>query len=116
SPPHQRPAAGPDRPRTGRARLAVARLEATPPAATGPTARNPRSDAPASDRTGARQPPVAPATRHSKKNFGHCLDDVTERYQRIEVMAAEYPLTQLCSAFNVSRSGYYAWREREPSA
>jgi putative transposase len=41
---------------------------------------------------------------------------VTDRYQRIAAMAAEYPLHALCEAFGVSRSGYYAWREREPSA
>ena len=40
TPQHQRPAAGPNRPRTGLTRLAIARLEAASPAATGPTARN----------------------------------------------------------------------------
>ncbi len=33
---------------------------------------------------GARQPPVAPAAGHIKKNFGHRLDHVTDRYQRIQ--------------------------------
>jgi transposase InsO family protein len=41
---------------------------------------------------------------------------VTDRYQRIEAMASDYSLNALCEAFAVSRSGYYAWREREPSA
>jgi putative transposase len=41
---------------------------------------------------------------------------VKDRYQRIEAMEAEYPLSGLCKAFEVSRAGYYAWREREPSA
>jgi putative transposase len=31
-------------------------------------------------------------------------------------MTADYTTTELCEAFDVSRSGYYAWREREPSA
>lgn len=30
-------------------------------------------------------------------------------------MATDYPMTQLFAAFAVSRSGYYAWRERTPS-
>jgi transposase InsO family protein len=31
-------------------------------------------------------------------------------------MQSDYPMTVLCEAFAVSRSGYYAWRERLPSA
>jgi putative transposase len=31
-------------------------------------------------------------------------------------MAKEYPLTRLCRVFEVSRSGYHAWRTRKPSA
>jgi transposase InsO family protein len=31
-------------------------------------------------------------------------------------MKKEYPLTELCLAFAVSRSGYYAWCARKPSA
>ena len=38
------------------------------------------------------------------------------RYQRIQAMEKEYPLTELCLAFAVSRSGYYAWCARKPSA
>ena len=41
---------------------------------------------------------------------------MTDRYQRMEAMASAYPLHALCEAFGVSRSGYYAWRKREPSA
>ena len=41
---------------------------------------------------------------------------MSQRYQRIQIMEPEYPLTELCLAFDVSRSGYYAWQERKPSA
>lgn len=41
---------------------------------------------------------------------------MSERYQRIQAMEPDYCLSQLCAAFEVSRSGYYAWRERAPSA
>lgn len=41
---------------------------------------------------------------------------MTDRYQRMKTMSADYPLRALCAAFTVSRSGYYAWRERTPSA
>lgn len=41
---------------------------------------------------------------------------MTDRYQRIQTMIPEHPLTALCEAFDVSRSGYYAWYERQPSA
>jgi putative transposase len=41
---------------------------------------------------------------------------VTERYQRIQIMGKEYPLSLVCRVFEVSRSGYHAWRTRKPSA
>ena len=31
-------------------------------------------------------------------------------------MEKEYPLSLLCRIFEVSRSGYHAWRTRKPSA
>jgi len=40
---------------------------------------------------------------------------VSERYQRIQQMALDHPLSELCAALEVSRAGYYAWRERAPS-
>lgn len=41
---------------------------------------------------------------------------MTDRYQRIQIMEKQYPLTLLCRVFGVSRSGYHAWRTRKPSA
>ena len=41
---------------------------------------------------------------------------MSDRYQRIEAMQADYTTTELCEAFDVSRSGYYQWLERQPSA
>src|SRR4029434_1145617 len=93
-----------------------ARLAQAPAAPTGPTARNLGGVARALGPGGAREPPGASATRHSKKNFGHRLDHVRERYQRIQIMEKEYPLNLLCRVFEVSRSGYHAWRTRLPSA
>jgi len=34
----------------------------------------------------------------------------------MKTLETQYPLTQLCAAFNVSRSGYYRWRAQKPSA
>ena len=41
---------------------------------------------------------------------------MTARYQRIQIMKKDYALTALCTAFAVSRAGYYVWRDRPPSA
>ena len=41
---------------------------------------------------------------------------MTDRYQRIQTMIKEHPLSALCEVFDVSRSGYYAWCGRQPSA
>jgi len=38
------------------------------------------------------------------------------RYAWIETQRDCYPLTRLCGVLKVSRSGYYAWRRRPPSA
>jgi putative transposase len=41
---------------------------------------------------------------------------VRARYQRIQTMEKDFPLNRLCRVLEVSRSGYHAWRTREPSA
>ena len=41
---------------------------------------------------------------------------MSDRYQRIALMAADYPLSLLCHVLEVSRSGYHAWRTRPASA
>ncbi len=37
------------------------------------------------------------------------------RFERIKQMEAEHTVMLLCEAFDASRSGYYAWRQRAPS-
>ena len=33
----------------------------------------------------------------------------------IEALEETYPITDLCAAFDVSRAGFYSWRQRDPS-
>lgn len=37
------------------------------------------------------------------------------KYEIIETYRTEYPVSRLCEVLEVSRQGYYAWRNREPS-
>ena len=34
----------------------------------------------------------------------------------MKALAMDFPITDLCQAFNLSRSGYYAWLKRKPSS
>jgi len=38
------------------------------------------------------------------------------RFQFIADHQAEFAVSQMCTALNVSPSGYYVWRQRPPSA
>jgi putative transposase len=42
--------------------------------------------------------------------------DLNEVYQVIRAQAAHYAVADLCQALDVSRSGYYAWQQRQPRA
>lgn len=49
-----------------------------------------------------------------KKNFGHPLRTVQERYQRVEAMNGEHAIAQLCATLDVTDSGYHAWVKAGP--
>src|SRR5678816_2387074 len=60
--------------------------------------------------TGTREPAVTPgvgsnddAARHFKKNNGHFVRRLEERYRMIEEQSQEYPIRELCAALQVSR-------------
>ena len=38
------------------------------------------------------------------------------RFELIDAEKARFPVSVLCEVLEVSRSGYYAWKDRPPSA
>jgi len=38
------------------------------------------------------------------------------RFAFIDVEKANYPVAMMCRLLDVSRAGYYEWKDREPSA
>jgi len=63
-----------------------------------------------------RRPTVNCVTHASrslfKKNIGHSLRTVLERYERINAMKNEHAVLRLCQELEVSASGYYDWQFR----
>jgi putative transposase len=51
-----------------------------------------------------------------KKSGGVLCAGVAAKYAVIETMRLEYPVTVLCRAFEVSRSGFYAWTKGDESS
>ena len=49
---------------------------------------------------------------HFKKNTGHSLRTILQRYERIDAMKSEHPILKLCLHLEVSSSGYYDWQKR----
>jgi transposase InsO family protein len=49
---------------------------------------------------------------HFKKNIGHSLRTVLERYERVEAMKSDFSILSLCEHLEVSPSGYYDWQKR----
>lgn len=49
------------------------------------------------------------------KNSRLLCERVTVRYEFIRQHAAEFPVRLMCETLEVSPSGYYDWRDREPS-
>lgn len=47
-----------------------------------------------------------------KKNIGHFVRSITERYEWIHTMKADHSILALCQNLEVSVSGYYDWQRR----
>ncbi len=61
---------------------------------------------------------LARVTRQSeilRASVGKNLGSVKDRYKQIEGLDGVYSVTELCKVLEVSRSGYYQWRDRRPS-
>jgi putative transposase len=57
----------------------------------------------------------AAGARHIKKSAGHLLARPALTFPFIAEQSQQYPITLLCKTLEVSESGYYAWKNREPS-
>lgn len=49
------------------------------------------------------------------KNAGHPLGR-RECFESLKAMSTDYSPSELCAAFDASRSGYHAWASRQPFA
>ena len=52
---------------------------------------------------------------YTKKSGTHLRAAPAIKYAFIATHQEEFPVIRLCQVLNVSESGYYAWRQREPS-
>src|SRR6266704_899275 len=52
---------------------------------------------------------------YTKKSGTHLRAAPAIKYAFIAAHQEEFPVIRLCQVLNVSESGYYAWRQREPS-
>ncbi len=50
------------------------------------------------------------AAGHFKKNVGYSLNTERQRFERVKDLSPEFSIIDLCSALQVSRSGYYQWK------